>query len=40
MRKYRPPLTNNELEELKRLTRLDFNSWSEADVRKNLLSHY
>ena len=37
MRKYRPPLTNNELEELKRLTRLDFNSWSEADVREEFI---
>ena len=37
MRKYRPPLTNNELEELKRLIRLDFSSWSEADIREEFI---
>jgi len=30
MRKYRPPLTKAELDELNRLSKLDFSNWSEA----------
>lgn len=37
MRKYRPPLTKSESDELKRLTKLDFHGWSEADVREEYI---
>lgn len=37
MRKYRPPLTKNELEELKRLTILSFDGWTEADIREEFV---
>lgn len=37
MRKYRPPLTKNELEELKRLTILSFYGWTEADIREEFV---
>lgn len=37
MRKYRPPLTKAELDELNRLSKLDFSNWSEADVREEFI---
>ncbi|EPZ53074.1 hypothetical protein [Alicyclobacillus acidoterrestris] len=37
MRKYRPPLTDNETAELERLSRLNFDGWSEADVREEFI---
>ncbi|KRW90727.1 hypothetical protein SD51_13020 [Alicyclobacillus tengchongensis] len=37
MGKYRPPLTDNETAELERLSRLNFDGWSEADVREEFI---
>jgi len=37
MRKYRPPLTKDEISELNRLAKLDFSNWSEADVREEFV---
>ena len=37
MKKYRPPLSEREIEELERLSKLDFSNYSEADVREEYL---
>src|ERR1700722_550042 len=37
MQKYRPPLTADQIKELERLSKLDFSSFSEADVREEFL---
>ena len=37
MKKFRPPLTEDELNELKRLSSLNFSDYSEADVREEFL---
>jgi hypothetical protein len=37
MRKYRPPLSEEEKKELKRLASLDFSGWTEADVREEFI---
>ncbi|GCF72646.1 hypothetical protein BC2926_01870 [Bacillus cereus] len=37
MRKYRPPLLENEISELERLSQLNFDGWSEADVREEFI---
>ncbi|WP_067929613.1 hypothetical protein [Alicyclobacillus shizuokensis] len=37
MRKYRPPLTENEKKELERLSKLNFDGWSESDVREEFI---
>jgi hypothetical protein len=37
MKKYRPPLTERELQELEVLSKLDFSNYSEADVREEYL---
>jgi len=37
MKKFRPPLTDYEIKELKRLSELDFSTFSEADVREEFL---
>ncbi len=37
MKKYRPPLTTDELKELERLSSLDFSNYTEADVREEFL---
>lgn len=37
MKKYRPPLTEDEKKELIRLSKLDFSDYSEADIREEFL---
>jgi hypothetical protein len=37
MKKYRPPLTDTELQELEKLSTLEFSTYSEADVREEYL---
>jgi hypothetical protein len=37
MKKYRPPLTDTELQELERLSKLKFSTYTEADVREEYL---